>query len=977
MEKLIFKSLFALLFLSSISLQAQEITVSGTVTDAATGNPVPGVSVVQKNTTNGVATDFDGNYSIEVPNSSVLVYSALGYLTQEISVNGQSTIDVSLLEDASMLEEVVVTAYGTQKREEITSSIVSVDAEELTDVTVPNVSSMIQGKLTGVLVTPSSGSPGSVPQILIRGAASLGSNIYPLWVVDGVIQHSTPVVNPNDVGSISILKDASATALYGSRGANGVVIITTKKAKPGESRITYSGRTAASQFNDNKFEVMDSQQLYAYNESFNNSQPWFGPDLLERDFDWLGNGTRTGILQDHNLSFAAGTDKMNFYMNMGTFSEEGTIKGSGLERYTFRSNFDYQITDRLKIMPKLSLSFDKNDRQAQHSLYEMYLNLPWDIPFAADGTPINPDNVENWLGRDQSNYYYDLQWNYSQYKTYNTSGNFDFEFKLADALKFRSTNNFTLYESRSKSYTDPQSTGGQSTDGAISDNAARRLTRLTTQILEYAKQFDEHYFYLLAGYEYNDYHFESLGASGQGIIPGTSILNVAANPGSVSGFENDYALQSIFSLLRYNFDERIFFQGSVRRDGASNFGLDNQYGTFFSLGGTWNLHKEQFLEDTDAINELKIRVSYGSVGNRPGNLYPYQNTYSTAMQYLGIPATIPAQFGNSDLTWEKSFETNIGLDMRFFDRVLATVDVYNKNTSDLLYFVQLPDATGYSGFYENIGGLKNKGFEVGVYGSIIDTDDFDWDLGINVSKNVNEITELFEDQDEISVGGNKVLKIGEDIGTWRMRKWLGVDPENGDPLWEIVDPDTGERSETSDYSSATLQLVGTSLPDFTGGFNTGIYYKNFSLTSNFVFVEGGLYYNASRELFDSDGLYPTFNQQVFIDDWSRWQNPGDVATHPRAVEGGNNNSNKVSSRYLEDASYVRWNNLTVGYNLVTPKLKEFGVQNVNFFLSADNIKTWTKYSGPAPSIANSPVGGTSSLPYPLPRRYVLGLNITF
>lgn len=956
--------------------QAQEKTVTGTIMDE-TGSPLPGASVVVKGTTNGVSSDFDGNFSITAANDDILLFSYIGYFTQEANVVGKTTLNITLEPNTDTLDEVVVVAYGTQKKEEITSSIVTVDAKELTDVTVPNVSSMIQGKLTGVLVTPSSGSPGSVPEILIRGAASLGSNIYPLWVVDGVIQASTPVVNPTDVGSISVLKDASATALYGSRGANGVVIVTTKRAKPGESRINYSTRVATSQFNDEKFEVMNSAELYTYNESFGNSQPWFGPELLQRDFDWLGNGTQTGFLEDHNLSFAAGTDKMNFYMNLGAYSEDGTVKGSGLDRYTFRTNLDYQITERLKIMPKLSLSFDKNDRQAQHNLYEMYLNLPWDIPFDADGTPINPQNVENWLSRDQSNYYFDLQWNYGKYKEFNTSGNFDLEYQLMDDLVFRSTNNFTLLEYRSKSYTDPQSRGGEATNGSISDFSSRRLTRLTTQILEYSHQFDRHFFSILAGYEYNDFEYESTGASGQGIIAGTSILDVTANPASVSGYQSDYSLQSLFSLLRYNFDERIYLQGSIRRDGASNFGLENQYGTFFSVGATWNLHKEKFLEDIDAINEMKVRASYGSVGNRPGSLYPYQNTYSTAMQYLGIPAAIPNQFGNSDLSWEKSYETNFGLDMRFFDRVMATVDVYEKNTSDLLYFVQLPDATGYNGYYENIGGLKNRGVEIGLYGSVIDTEDFNWDIGFNISRNVNEITELFEGQDEIETGGNKVLKIGKDVGTWRMRKWLGVDSANGDPLWEIIDADTGVRSETNDYSSASLQVLGTSLPDFTGGFNTGLYYKNFSLTSNFIFISGGEYYNSSRELFDSDGLYPTFNQQVFIEDWSRWEKPGDIATHPLAIEGGNNNSNKVSSRFLEDASYLRWNNLTFGYSLTTPKMVDFGIDNINLFIAADNLKTWTKYSGPAPSITNSPTGGTSSLPYPLPRRYVLGVNITF
>jgi len=316
------------------------------------------------------------------------------------------------------------------------------------------------------------------------------------------------------------------------------------------------------------------------------------------------------------------------------------------------------------------------------------------------------------------------------------------------------------------------------------------------------------------------------------------------------------------------------------------------------------------------------------------------------------------------------------------DVVSLTFEYYNKNTSDLLYFVSLPDLTGFQGFWENVGGLTNKGFEAAVSADIVSKQDFNFNVGFNIGVNRNEITELYDEQEEIPVG-SKIFKIGEDADTWYIRKWLGVDPDNGQPLWEVVDPDTGAKSETSDWNEATLQTVGTSTPDFIGGFNTSLRYKNMSLTSNFSFSKGGTLYNASRELFDSDGFYSTFNQMVLADGWSRWQQPGDIATHPQAIEGGNNNSNKRSSRYLEDASYLRLNNVTLSYSLPQNILTKLGVSNANIYLAGDNLFTITDFTGVDPVVRGNPddaipgLSGSVSLTYPVPRRYVLGLSVTF
>ncbi len=971
MKNRISNLLLVFIFGFTFSMYAQNKTVTGTVTDAADGSVLPGATIIVKGTTTGVTSDFDGNFTITVDENDILVITFMGYYDQEVSVQGKSVVNIQLEVNKNLLDEVVVVAYGTQKREAVTSSVATIKSDKLVNLTEPNVSSMLEGKVSGVQVSASAGAPGSEPAVLIRGMASLNGNITPLWVVDGVIQHGTPVVNPNDIQSVSVLKDASATSLYGSRGANGVIIITTKRAKSGFDELSFTLKSGINQFNSGNFKVMNSQQLYDYHALMGNTQEWYTPDLLNRDFNWIENATQAALVQDYNVSYTSNTEKVNTYIGGGYYNEEGTIKGSDFDRYTFRMNLDYKVNERLTLKPKVSFSFD-NRYSAEHNRYAMYTNLPWDLPFDEEGNVVKAQDSNDWIGRDQSNYYYDLQWNYGKSKTFNMSFNGDFEFKILDDLKFISTNNFTLYNSNGMSYSDPLSVSGEATNGSLSNSTARRFTRLTTQMLNYSKEFENQTITAILGYEYNDYVYESMGAVGIGLIGGGTILDVTSEPKSISGTKNDYAMQSVFFNIDYSYKNRYFAKGSIRRDGASNFGIDNQYGTFFSLGAGWNIHNEDFF-NTDWVNVLKLRASYGSVGNRPGSLYPYQSTYSASTQYDAIPAATLSQYGNSDLSWEKSYETNIAIDTRFFDRISATFEFYNKNTSDLLYYVDLPAISGFNGYWENVGGLKNTGFEFFMSADLFKGDGFNWNLGFNIGVNKNEITELFEDQTEIP-RGNKIFKIGEDMNSWYMRKWAGVHPGNGTPLWEVVDSETGEISYTGNYNEATKQLVGSGTPDYIGGFTSNMRFKGFTLDALFSFVKGGEIYNSSRALYDSDGLYPTFNQQILNDSWSRWEKPGDIASHPRAVYGGNNNSNKTSSRYLEDRSYLKLKNITLGYDIPFNSDKSI-INKAHIYFSGENLLTFTNYSGMDPEVGG--LSGSTNNSYPVPKRFVFGLNFSF
>jgi len=968
--------LFIVILMGCMSIQAQNIRgITGIVTDSISGMPIPGANVTEKGTSNGTATDFDGAFSLNVDPDAFLEISYLGYATQEISSTGKDQFTIALQPSASGLDEVIVTGYSTQKRSDVTSSVEIVDSAELTDVTAPDVSTLLQGKASGVQVVQASGQPGSSPSITIRGITSMNGSVSPLWVVDGVIVHGTPNIAPNEISTISVLKDASATALYGSRGANGVVVVTTKSGSKSKGVLSIASKTGFAFFNDGNFDVFNSQQLYDYYQDFGN--PDNVPDditanLLNTDYNWLENGTQTGMVQDHNLNFSGGTENSTTFISLGYYKETGTIKGYDYDRVSFRINHDYDVFDKLTLKPKVAVNYGKrNDRQ--HSLYDMYTYLPWDDPYNPDGTIANPQEAGTiWYGRDNNNYLYDLQWNYGKSREFNLFSNFDIEYDIAPHLKFISTNSVTFFYEDATSYTDPASNSGLANNGILIKSFEKRITNFTNQMFKYDNDFGDHSVDALIAYEYNDYKYQSSSATGYGILPGTTILDNAATPGAVGGTTNDYALQSVLFNSNYGYADKYLAQFSLRRDGASNFGKENQYGTFYSGSLGWNIHKEDFFRSS-FVNTLKLRASYGAVGNRPSALYPQYDLYSLGNTYNGLPAPTPSQLGNDDLAWERSYQTNIGLDSRLFNRLNLSAEYYYKDTSDLLYYVILPSSSGYTGYWENIGGVKNTGIEGSFDLDLFQGGEngFSWSINGNIGLNTNEVIELFEGEDIDR--GNKISRVGTDFNSWYMRKWLGVDSQNGDPLWEIVDPETGERSETSDYNAATNQVVGTSSPDFYGGFATNMEYRGFNLSANFTFVSGNTIYNSSRELYDADGAYPTYNQQVLADGWSRWEQLGDIATHPRLLYGGNNLSNKVSSRYLEDGSYIRLRNVRLGYSIPPSFTDRIGITGLEVYLSGDNLLTFTDYSGLDPEVGADGYSGTL---YPISQRLSFGLNLS-
>ncbi|MDL2244602.1 TonB-dependent receptor [Parabacteroides sp. PFB2-10] len=962
------------------NLEQDRITVTGHVVSDS-DEPLIGVNILEKGTSNGTITDIDGNFTLDVANpEAVLVFSYIGFITEEVALNGKTQLSVVMEEDVAKIGEVIVVAYGTQKKSSVTGAISVVSAEKLKTVTSPNVNSMLQGKVAGVQVLNSSGRPGDAATIRIRGKGTLNSSVDPLWVVDGVVSGTGAQLNPNEIETISVLKDAAATALYGSRATNGVILVTTKTGRMGESKIDVSAKFGISKLTLGKFNLMNSQELYDYTQSMDNLEnsgilTWFNKDVLAYDTDWFDIATQNAFTQNYTVSYTFGNEKIRSFLSGDYYDAEGTIKGFEYQRYNLRSNTDYKVNDRLTLKAKFSGSYWQDDNK-QHSIYSAMTYLPWDYPYNPDGS-VRKGTEKDWHGRDASNYLYNLQWNYDRGKQLGITANLGFDYRFTDYLVFESNNNIGYRYHLTEGYTDPRSTSGAADNGHLRASNTFYTSRYANQLLRFNKIVNNiHEMSAFLGYEYSDYKQESNNAEGRGIPGGAEVLGVASNAYAVGGGKNEWAMQSVYFNANYTYNDRYMAQFSYRVDGSSRFGKNDRYGGFFTFGLGWALDQEEMVKKIDFIDQLKLRASYGSIGNTPGSgNYGYMSVYSLSTNYNGVPSAFPKRLGNYALSWEKCYETNIALDARLFDRVGLNIDYYNKNTSDLLYQVSLSSITGYDSQYQNIGAVKNEGVEVTISPDLIRTKDFLWTLDFNIGFNKSKIKKLYEGKPQIS--GNKILEEGIAIDTWYMEEWAGVDVQTGDPMWYIYNED-GSRTQTTDLSKATRVKQGSSNPDFTGGLMTSLSYKGLSLSGAFTFVSGNNIYHSARQFYDNDGAYITFNSMNLKDGWNRWEKPGDIATHPKPVAGGNKDSQKRSGRYLEDGSYFRLNSLTLSYDLPANLLKKAKIKYASISLSGENLFTITSFSGPDPEIgAGKDNGDPGTDVYPLSRQFTLGVNLSF
>ena len=976
--------------------QQKKQTVKGIVKDAM-GEPIIGASVVEKGASaNGTITNIDGEFTLTVSGGELQV-TYIGFMPQTIAVKpGVSAYNVTMKEDTKTLDEVVVVGYSTQKKESLTGSMQNLKSDKLKDITTPSVENMLNGKAPGVYVSPGNGQPGEVGSIIIRGKSTVNGSTDPLWVIDGVIVGSNPgSLNPSDVDNMTILKDAASTAIYGSQGANGVIVVTTKSAKAEKMTISASAKVGVTSLVKGNLEVMNGTELYDYYKSFSNAEaikfPRWNEDLRNSNYSWWDLASQTGIAQDYNISINGGNEKLKSFMSLGYYNEEGAVKGYNYQRFNFRYKTDYKMTDWLTIKPSMSGSL-KNIDDKQYSVSAMYSNLPWDSPYDKDGNIVGHYS-SSWVNSNSTNYVYDLQWDHSATKAYEFMGNFDFDIKFTDWLTFSSVNSYRWMGTSKNEYTDPRSSGGEGVNGRLYEYQSNIVYRYTNQMLRFNKMFGKHSVNALAAYEFNDYWGKAIAARGTGFVPGFEVLDVTSIPESVGGSLNEWAVQSFLFNANYAYDNKYLAQVSFRRDGASNFGDDAKYGNFFSVSAGWNINREQWFK-ADWVNILKLRASYGSVGNRPTSLYPQYNLYgiTSSNGYNGVPGALLSQKGNKGLTWEKTFTTGVGLDVTVFDRFRMTFDFYDKNTSNLLYEVPISGLTGITGLWQNVGKVNNRGFELTLGADIIKTKDWFWSIDANLGLNHNEVKELYGDRKQIIVGdgtgiagsANKLLRPGMDSDTWYLREWAGVNPENGAPMWykTVTNADgTTSRETTSKYAEADEVTCGAYSPDFYGGFSTNLTWKKLSLGAVFGYSVGGKIYNYSRLEYDSDGAYTDRNQMKLIDGWSRWEKPGDIATHPVASYNNSSNSNKASSRFLEDGDYLKLRSLTLSYDLSLPK---YYIQNLRVFVTGENLFTITNYSGVDPEIPSfvdnagvRKMTGVTTAVYPSTRKFMFGVNVTF
>lgn len=984
---------------TALTITQQTQKVFGVVIDAVTGEPVIGANILVKGTATGTSTDYDGKFSLEATSGATLVISYIGYLNLEVPASGEN-MTIRLKEDTQALEEVVVVGYSVQKKESLTGSLQTLKSEKITTVTSANVDNMLSGKAPGVFVAPGGGRPGEKGNIIIRGKASINGNTDPLWVIDGVIvgNSSADFLNPNDIETMSILKDAASTSIYGSQGANGVVVVTTKRASGDKVRISVSAKLGVNNLDNGNLQVMNGAELYDYFKSFSNQEmisfPRWNEDLRNSNYNWWDLATQTGMAQDYNISISGGSEKVKSYFSLGLYDEEGAVKGYDYKKYSFRYRTEYKAFDWLTVKPQIAGSkADVDDRQ--YSVTAMYSNLPWDSPYLEDGTP-TPHRSSTWVNSNSTNYLYDLQWNKSKSETYAFTGNIDFDIRLTSWLTFSSVNNFTWNNYAYQYYVDPRSDEGSGVNGRLQEYDSKTQRRYTNQLLRFNKAFDKHSVSALIAYEFRDYRFKSVNAVATGFIPGFEVLDVTAKPEKTSGYINESAIQSYFFDGNYSYDNKYLAQLSVRRDGASNFGSNKKYGNFFSISGGWNIHREEFMQ-YDWIDMLKLRVAYGTVGNTPPYLYPQYDLYAVSQKYNEISGALISQIGNENFTWEETKTLGIGVDFSFLDRFRINADYYNKYTSNVLFAVPVSGISGVTQVWQNIGEVQNHGFEFAIGADIIKTSDWYWGADFNIGLNKNKIKKLYTSGSgdkariiDTNIGGpagsiSRILQEGYSSDTFYGREWAGVNPENGAPQWYTTD-ENGNRVVTSDYAKADEVMLGEYNPDFYGGFSTSLAWKQFDLNTIFSYSVGGKIYNYSRQEYDSDGTYTDRNQMKLMSGWSRWEKPGDIATHPKPSYNNSSNANKVSSRYLEDGDYLKLRSLSIGYNL---KLPQFKIENVRLSFTAENLFTITDYSGVDPEIpvkategtaqrqgTASVAGVTGASNYPITRKFMFGINFT-
>ncbi|MDD2595413.1 MAG: TonB-dependent receptor [Bacteroidales bacterium] len=1034
------------------SVAFAQTKVTGKVTSSADGTPIPFANVVVKGTMTGVASLDDGTYVLEnVPKNAVLVFSSIGFVSQEIALNGRSVVNAALAPDTNALEEVMVVAYGTAKKGTYTGSASVVKSDAIKDVPTVAFEQALNGKVAGLQVTTTSGQAGSSSSIRIRGIGSMNASNEPLYVIDGVpamsgssgqmgdyIYTSNNVMatlNPSDIASVTVLKDAAASALYGSRAANGVIVVTTKRGKEGKPTVSFKAsvgltptwatdnyETASPQENVNMLYMVfhdyrtsngkseADANAYALRQ-LNNKWNQFGYDFTTNGtglydnvnikgrtdgienhdgiyFDWDDAYFRTAVYQTYDLSVSGGTDKTNYYTSLSYTKEQGRVYVNEFDRISGRVNVSQKVGKYIDFTTNVNIAnTDKsgfNDTRSTTGNYFMQVrNLLWPVYWPTDYKTGDP-----WTARyaslAQNMLYYNDLWDNSS-KTLKLSVSETLGIKFTDYLNLRSIFSYDDTRVRDHIYYSAEHFSGSSVNGSVTEMTTEYTKMVSSTTLNFNKEFGKHNVSALVGFEAERNNTDFMRASGEDLP--VSALHTVATAGVLDA--NAYywgnSMVSILSRAEYNYNNKYYVSGSYRRDGSSRLGEVSRWGNFWSVAGSWRISNEDFMQNQDIISNLRLRASYGVNGTLPSSNYGWRSLTSYSSKYMESPGGALSNAADAELSWETNYTSNLALEFGLFDnRLSGTVEYFNRDSKDLLQDVPISYITGFSSTLQNVGEINNHGFEIEIAGDIIKNSSFRWSAGINASILKSTVTKLYDGQDIIwadPTGGDSrayyIYREGESTLAFWGREWAGVDSKNGANIWysnnNNSDFTMDGRNVVYDLNDADEVIIGNAIPKMFGGFNTDIEWKGITLGLNFTYKIGGdLMDGASRDIADDGYYWNRIRGQYYYDNMWTESNPN--GTQPKLRGTDLEDSMERSSRHLWNASYLRLKTISVGYSIPTNLVKKAGLSAARVYFNGSNLWTISKYKIADPEVNQY---GTRGWETPIGKTYTFGVELSF
>jgi TonB-linked SusC/RagA family outer membrane protein len=995
------------------------VQIQGIVTDDQ-NIPLPGVNVKsQKHPSITAVTDSKGQFQITLPEpTDVLIFSYIGYHIQEqvLPVNGD--INISLKPLGGLLSEVVINGYGKQAKAITTGAVGLVKSQDLENRSYTSVDQSLQGRVAGLQSVGSSGQPGALQQIRIRGIGSISAGSDPLFVIDGIIvssgqlsrstttSNALSAINPNDIESINVLKDASASAIYGSRAANGVIIITTKQGIQGKTKVNFDveygltrlGTTpeagkllTTEQWRTITAEGILNNPSYATQNGVTSSNVF---TFLDKKFgsgngvntNWLDLVQRDGRQQQYNLGISGGNSNTQYHISGGFFKQLGTVIASDFNRYSFKVGLKTKIDDRFSLSTTLIVGANGQNSPVNGSSPDNPINAaihlyPFISPYNADGSY----NISTVAFGSKSNPLYTALYNKNKLNQLKGLGTLSAEYKIMDNLSFTSRFGADYNNLEEDTYYNPTHGTGTFYDSGFSSRGYTRYFNWTwTNMVDYHFDLQRDQTWvgnIKVGYEAQKSQNYTSTASTTG-LPLNPVVTVPSNgttPYEASGANSDYTVASLLSIADFSYKGKYVISGSFRRDGSSRFSEKNRYGNFWSTGASWNAQEEDFIKSLKSINLLKLRASYGLTGNANIDDYGWRQLYSYGtssdyavsyynFNYNGEVGSGPTSVGNPYLTWETNKQFNVGLDVGLFNNRLSfTFDYYNRKATNLLLSQPTSGTAGTGSFLNNIGSMRNRGVEFSINGTPVQIADFKWNAGFNISRNINKVTSLVDGKD--IKGSSVIRRVGLDFQTFYLRQWAGVDPANGKPLWYT---DETMSQTTSNYNLAKLVPNHTASPKVFGSFTSAFTYKGFSL-------DGLLYYNFGNHVMDlwsrytqSDGDNSAFNH--FASQLDSWKKPNDVTDNPIYIFNNTNNSSRASSRFLYKGDYIRLRELTLAYAFQKSVLSKVKIDGLSIYVRGTNLATWIR-DKKLPYDPEAGLTGQSNYNIPMPKVFTLGINL--